>query len=227
MRDRVGRKWTQGRGTGAVRKVSRLRKVWEWMARTSRDRLERGRGGRLKLAAAGLKEVGGVRRRGRTRDDSPPWPEIGAGFSGYEAGPLSVGGGEKVGLGAGPRQGRGLGGVERARAGGGGAEDRSALLCSEVCGGGGSGDAHKSGLWLHWCSRRAAAGHGRRGLSGAPAGEARAMSRGPAWPPRGRRAGPVPRRPRPRGSGLGRPPPGNPRTAAKRRSARCSTCCAP
>lgn len=30
MRDRVGRKWTQGRGTGAVRKVSRLRKVWEW-----------------------------------------------------------------------------------------------------------------------------------------------------------------------------------------------------
>lgn len=119
----------------------------------------------------------------------------------------------------------------RARAGGGGAEARSAGLGSRVggSGGGGGGDAHKSRLWLHWCSRRAAAG--RRGVPGAPAGAARAMSRGPAWPPRGRRAGPVPRRPRPRGSGLGRPrsrpPPGSPRTAPKRRSARCSTCCAP
>lgn len=72
-----------------------------------------------------------------------------------------------------------------------GSQLSSARLGSEVCGGGSSGDAHKSGLWLHWCSRRAAAGHGRRG------------------------------------SGLGRPPPGSPRTAAKRRSARCSTCCAP
>lgn len=38
------------------------------------------RGGRLKLAAAGRKEVGGARRRGRARDDSQPWPEIGAEF---------------------------------------------------------------------------------------------------------------------------------------------------
>lgn len=29
-RGRVGRKWTQGRGTGTAGKVSRPRKVWEW-----------------------------------------------------------------------------------------------------------------------------------------------------------------------------------------------------
>lgn len=70
---RVREHGQQGRSAGQGR-------CGNGMGRTSRDRLDRGRGGRLKLAAAGRKEVGGARRRGRTREDSPPWPEIGAGF---------------------------------------------------------------------------------------------------------------------------------------------------
>jgi hypothetical protein len=66
---RVGEHGQQGRSAGQGR-------CGNEMTRTSRDRLERGRDGLLKLAAAGRKEVGGA----RTRDDSPPCPEIWAEF---------------------------------------------------------------------------------------------------------------------------------------------------